>query len=264
MLGALGAACAVARAAHAQSSCPLADLPAYAHNDYENERPLDDALAAGYRGVEVDVFLIDGVVRVGHDRGRARRAGTLEELYLAPLAERIARCGRLTPDRDRPFLLLIEIKERSPDTFDAVARLLARHAGMFGANVPGGGREVEVVMVGWHPRADAGERAAPLAYQWRIAGHADTLVAPTERSVRLLSLDYGKTMGRPWRTAAGRRRWLRTLAAVRRGAAGRLVRVHNVPADSAIYARLLAAGADLIGTRELGATRRILTSIARR
>lgn len=30
-------------------------LPAYAHNDYRNERPLHDAVELGYRGVEVDL-----------------------------------------------------------------------------------------------------------------------------------------------------------------------------------------------------------------
>ena len=32
---------------------------AHAHNDYEHERPLYDAIAHGFNSVEADVFLVD-------------------------------------------------------------------------------------------------------------------------------------------------------------------------------------------------------------
>ena len=54
-------------------TCPRADLPAYAHNDYRNEAPLSEALALGYSGVEADVYLVNGVLRLGHDRREAQR-----------------------------------------------------------------------------------------------------------------------------------------------------------------------------------------------
>ena len=56
----------------AQPACTQTALPAYSHNDYERQHPLLDALAHGYRGVEVDIFHVDGVLRVGHDRRTAR------------------------------------------------------------------------------------------------------------------------------------------------------------------------------------------------
>jgi len=91
-----------------QPPCPRSTLPAYAHNDYENARPLIDALRLGFSGVEADVFLVDGVLRVGHDRQQAQRGKTLETLYLIPLREIISRCGRLTHD-GRGFLLAVVI-----------------------------------------------------------------------------------------------------------------------------------------------------------
>ena len=42
----------------AQSGCTRGTLPAYAHNDYANARPLTDALSLGFRGAEADVFLV--------------------------------------------------------------------------------------------------------------------------------------------------------------------------------------------------------------
>jgi hypothetical protein len=65
-------------------------------------------------------------------------------------------------------------------------------------------------------------------------------------------------MGRWWVGAAGRRRWLEGLRSVRAAAGGRLIRVHDVPADSAVYKRLLDAGVDLIGTKELARTEALL------
>ena len=44
---------------------PLAQ--AHAHNDYEHERPLFDALEHGFTSVEADVWLVDGELLVAHD-----------------------------------------------------------------------------------------------------------------------------------------------------------------------------------------------------
>ena len=39
----------------------------HAHNDYEHERPLFDALDNGFCSIEVDIFLVGGKFLVGHD-----------------------------------------------------------------------------------------------------------------------------------------------------------------------------------------------------
>jgi hypothetical protein len=230
--------------------CRRAGLPAYSHNDYENERPLVDAVAAGYRGVEADVFLVEGELRVGHDRRSAGWAGTLEATYIAPLAAHVARCGRLTGEREHPFLLALEIKEPSRPAYDAVVALLARHPGAFDLAGTAPHAPIRVVMVGWHPSD------VPVNHQRRVSRREDTLTAG---AAVLLSLDYGKTVGRPWRSAAARRRWLRTVAALERRAPDRMLRVHNVPVRRAIYLELLGAGVDLIGTKRLAATRELLS-----
>jgi hypothetical protein len=246
----------------AQPACTQTALPAYSHNDYERQHPLLDALAHGYRGVEVDIFHVDGVLRVGHDRRTARGGGSFEALYLAPLVERIERCGRLTREGEPPFLLALEIKERSPETYEALRPLLVRYATLFVA--PTGLRApVEIVMVGWRPAGDDRAPIGGVASQHRIARESDTLVADPEGRVRLLSLDYGKTMGRFWVGGGARRRWLRTLSAAKRVSPGRLLRVHNAPVDGPTYAALLAAGVDLIGTKRLDESRRTLERLAR-
>ena len=46
----------------------VSPLPqAHAHNDYEHDRPLRDALDPGFTSVEADVWLVDGKLLVAHD-----------------------------------------------------------------------------------------------------------------------------------------------------------------------------------------------------
>ena len=244
----------------AQTECPRADLPAYAHNDYENGRPLQDALAAGYRGVEADVFLVDGQLRVGHDRGQAARSGTLEALYLAPLAAIAERCGTLTDSTSGPFLLFVEITEQSGPTYDALMAALARHDRWLTVDARQRGRPIEVVLVGWLP-PPRGTGGRLVMRQHRIEARGDTIIDARDPRVRLLSLDYGSTMGGRWRLPATRRGWLETIRAARRGAGGRPIRAHDVPADARTYRALFDAGVDLIGTKELRATRAALGTL---
>jgi hypothetical protein len=237
-------------AAWSQDPCPRADLPAYAHNDYANPRPLADALALGYRGAEADVFLVGGVLRLGHDRRRAGHGQTFEARYLRPLHALVVRCGVVTAD-GVPFLLAVEFKEASRASYDSLAALLARYPGLSPA--------VEVVLVGWHPGPAVLTAApVPLGWQHRLDRRPMDPRAPLDGGARLVSLDYGKTLGRWWLRAAGRRAWLEALRAARAAHPDRRFRVHNVPVNGSVYRVLRDAGIDLIGTKHLAATAAIL------
>ncbi len=233
------------------------ERPLYAHNDYTNRHPLTDALAARVRGVEADVFLIDGVLRVGHDRRAARRGRRLDSLYLLPLAERIAQCGALTAD-GRPFLLTIEQKERSRTTYDSLTALLARVPMRLARDT--GTSPVLVVLVGWVPPINDSNVARP-ARHVALRDEPDPAQTPRSGDDALLSLDYGKTIGRS-RIRGGGARWWGVLEAWRAAYPQRLLRVHNVPPHSATYAALLRAGVDLIGTKSLAASVSILEALA--
>ncbi len=261
------AAVTVPRVAAAQARCPRASLPAYAHNDYQNARPLDEALERGFRGIEVDVFLVDGTLRVGHDRRAARRGGTLEAIYLGPLRTLAERCGTLTAD-GRPFLVFVELKEHTPATYDALVHLLSGYQALFAptAAAPVGRSAVEIVLVGWHPATPQAALGVDslLRVHHRLVRPGPLVPHDPAGRLRMLSVDYGKTIGRWWRTPAGRRRWLARLRAVKGAAPTRLLRVHNVPPDAGVYTMLLEAGVDLIGTKQLATTQRLLSTSSSR
>ena len=49
----------------------------HAHNDYEQEKPLFDALDNGFCSIEVDIFLVEGKFLVGHDKKDLRPEKTI-------------------------------------------------------------------------------------------------------------------------------------------------------------------------------------------
>lgn len=246
--------------------CPNAPLvAAYAHNDYENEHPLRDALRLGYRGIEADVFLVEGEIRVAHDRGGTRPGRTLQSLYLEPLRAIAAECGRIT-SASEPFWMNVEIKEESRATYDTLCAVLAQYSDLLwvvehGEERPGA---VLVTLVGWHPPID------DLARESRRWVHVQQQVVTRSMHfepspvVRLVSLNYGKTIrwsGRaPMPSSA--QGWLDALQFAKGSAPGRIARVYNVPPRAEIYRALYASGVDLIGTEDLEASERVLRGLA--
>jgi hypothetical protein len=254
----------------AQAPCneDRATLPAYAHNDYDNPAPLHDAMRLGYAGAEADLVLVDGVLLVAHERRDARPRRTFEALYLRPLRDLVARCSTVV-STPRRFLLNVELKERSRAAYDSLEALLGRYEDVVGSVDPR--REVgapsvqtreapvEVVLVGWHPPLeDLAKRSTLHARVQLKLGSADTREPVPSALVRLVSLDYGKTIGRDRRRADT---WLGALRRARQTMPGRIARVYNVPVRAEVYAALLEAGVDLIGTEDLVGTRRELARV---
>jgi len=230
-------------------------LPAYAHNDYYNRRPLLDALRLGYRGVEADVFRVGEELLVGHDRAETRSRNTLGRLYLAPLLDRARSCGYILRD-STPFLLNIEIKERDPAAVRLLVTLLGTYEEMFAdTRRPG----VQVTLVGWWPDTLAAPSSWPtyLRVQVSIDGH--TPAAPPVWPVGLVSVDYGKALRWSGRGPVPRAATA-VMATARRVAMsyGVPIRVHHAPAQQRIYDWLVAEGVTLIGSRDLVRDRELL------
>jgi hypothetical protein len=128
-LGLVAPASAGDRAADWSEVKPLS--AAHAHNDYEHERPLLDALDHGFTSVEADVWLVGGELLVAHDLAQVQPDRTLESLYLEPLRRRIAaNGGAVYPGWRESFQLLIDVKSEAETTYAAVDRALRDHAGM--------------------------------------------------------------------------------------------------------------------------------------
>lgn len=110
----------------------VAPLPrAHAHNDYEHDRPLLDALDNGFNSVEADIFLVDGELLVAHDRKDLSKDRTLENLYLQPLAERVRKNGGRVFKDGPVFRLLIDIKSSGSATWLKLNEVMAGYSDIF-------------------------------------------------------------------------------------------------------------------------------------
>ncbi|MDP9793651.1 glycerophosphoryl diester phosphodiesterase [Catenuloplanes nepalensis] len=118
-------------AAPAAQAAPAKVRPlpqAHAHNDYEHERPLLDALDHGFTSVEADIYLVDGELLVAHDPEDLRPGRTLEALYLDPLVERVrANRGRVYRGSPISLQLLIDIKNTGVATYTALDATLREY-----------------------------------------------------------------------------------------------------------------------------------------
>ena len=101
---------------------------AHSHNDYEQKRPLLDALDHGFCNVEADIYLVDGQLLVAHDRKDLKPERTLQKLYLDPLRERIKANGGKVFKDGPPCFLLIDVKTGAEETYAALDKVLAQYA----------------------------------------------------------------------------------------------------------------------------------------
>jgi glycerophosphoryl diester phosphodiesterase len=104
---------------------------AHAHNDYEHDRPLLDALDNGFCSVEADIWLVDGKLLVAHDRDDVQSQRTLTALYLDPLRARVKRNGGSVYRDGPPFTLLIDLKSEPTSTYAVLREVLASYGDIF-------------------------------------------------------------------------------------------------------------------------------------
>src|SRR3954469_16036886 len=101
---------------------------AHAHNDYEHNRPLYDALDHGFTSVESDVWLVDGELLVAHDREGVNPDRTLESLYLEPLLDEVKKNGgSVYPGYEHEFILWVDIKSQGVETYQAIHKELRKY-----------------------------------------------------------------------------------------------------------------------------------------
>ncbi len=251
------------QAAESRSASPTPLPRAHAHNDYEHERPLLDALAHGFCGIEADVHLVEGELLVAHDREDVKPGRTLESLYLDPLRERVrANGGRVYPNGPT-VLLLVDVKGAAEPTYRVLKDKLAPYAGML-TRFRDGRIETNAVTV-----VISGNRATSL-----IRAEADRFAAMDGRLpdlegdappafIPLVSDNWNSHFR--WRgtgeISPEEREKLRTIVH-RAHAQGRQIRWWATPDRVEAWRELDQAGVDWINTDNLGGLREYLLRTA--
>lgn len=265
-LGVLVAAGAVLLTALPATAADGAEpLPrAHAHNDYEHERPLLDALDHGFTSVEADIYLVDGELRVGHDPEDLRPGRTLQSLYLEPLALRVRQgYGHVFPGSRRQLQLLVDIKNTGAATYTELDKVLGAYRKMLttyhkGKVKPGA---VTVVISGDRPRELMAAQERRYAF---YDGRMSDLGQGNPSLIPLISDNW--TNHFTWRgdgemPAAERDKLRQIVATAHRD--GQRVRFWATPdtagpAREAIWRELIAADVDHINTDDLAGLQQFL------
>ena len=141
-------------------SAKITPIPyGHAHNDYAHERPLQDAIEAGFTSIEVDIFYLKGEFYVSHDRPLVlKEEQTLENLYLRPLQARFQELGAIYPSYRQPVFLMLDLKNQDAGLYEALKHkilpyqeLFRRYEGEFEVPAPmilfiSGNRPVEAIL----------------------------------------------------------------------------------------------------------------------
>ena len=221
---------------------PLATTGLHAHNDYEHSRPLLEALEAGATSVEADIWLIDGVLRVSHERPLNPKATpTLEELYLRPLALWVAaHGGRVYPLTEVPFQLMIDIKADGEAAFAALEEAFASYRWL----------PVRVVLSGDRPKELIEAQEAPFFYlDGRQEDLAESRWSGLMPMVSMSYRHYSNWSGRGAMPGKDRESIRELVQSAH--AAGATVRLWAVPEEEAAWQELKALGVDWLSVDDL-------------
>lgn len=236
---------------------------AHAHNDYEHERPLFDALSHGFTSVEADIYLVGGELLVGHDPEDLVPGRTLQSLYLDPLA-RLTRAGKV-----RKLQLLVDIKNTGAATYTELDRVLRSYRKMLTSYRNGRVHRdsVTVVISGDRPRELM--QAQRVRYAFYDGRSADLNSGVPASFIPLISDNWNNLFTwqgvgpMPAAEQAKLRQFVRDAHA-----AGQRVRFWATPdvpgpAREAVWRELVAADVDHINTDDLAGLEAFLRSLPR-
>ena len=220
---------------------------AHAHNDYEHERPLFDALRYGFSSVEADVYLVGGKLLVSHTRP-IFTSRTLVQLYLAPL-DSILRVnqGKIHAGYGGPFYLMIDLKSEAVSTYAALRQVLVDYPALSRPSATGG---VIIFLSGNRPIEDVlKDPAAPVALDGRPGdigkGYSRVKMPVISDTYTKWSDWNGKGLPGPDDLIK-----IKELAG-RVHAEGKKLRLWAIPDNPTAWKVLLESGVDLINTDKL-------------
>jgi hypothetical protein len=227
---------------------------AHAHNDYEHAQPLEDALAAGFTSVEVDIWFRDDAIHVSHDAFTTK--GTLEELYLDKFDVLLEEDPSVHDD-GAPFFLWLDLKDGSASLRNKLVGTLALRDWIttFDDNgvVEGGDRAVTIVLTGDKASKEALIADTPAPRPFARDSNDLALDTETDATVIASALNFGAYVGSWDGQGEPPAALSRQCACVveRAHAVGRKVRLFGGPDTPASWTFQLDHGVDFVNADDL-------------
>ena len=217
---------------------------AHSHNDYEQKRPLLDAVASRISSVEADLFLEGDVIMVAHDRGKWR--GEFESLYLKPLNE-LWQKDALPVRGGETFLLWLDLKDGSPALRRHLRRVLGTYPVTSRAD-PAHAR-VQIILTGDKAGKEAFVAEYPSELVSRDSNDFSQDDPPGSQAWSWYALDWKKIgiwNGEGSMPASERKQLLEIVGRIH--ASGRKVRLWRHPATLGFWREASDCGVDRLGT----------------
>jgi glycerophosphoryl diester phosphodiesterase len=242
------ALCITAAAADIPRMDPL--MRAHAHNDYLHPRPLADALSHGFRSVEADVWLTNGVLLVAHDFDKTAPDRTLQKLYLDPLRAFVK--TNPAARSAQSITLLIDVKSEAETTWAALRAVLNGYPEILTRFESNRIQTNAVTAIVSGERAAATMRAEIIRFAALDGRLPDLETNPSLALMPLISDNWTKQF--QWRGNGPlpdeERMKLRALVR-RTHAQGRRLRLWAAPDNPSGWKELFEAGVDLLNTDKL-------------
>jgi glycerophosphoryl diester phosphodiesterase len=241
----------------AEPSAPVVFTRAYSHNDYEQPRPLFDALDRGFFGVEADVHLRGRELLIGHTGGDVKPGVTLQKLYLDPLLARVrANGGRVYPGGPPGFLLMIEFKSDGEESYPVLREILENYKEMLSIYTPDriDEKAVTVVITGHRPNDMLKAEAARYA---GIDGDLGDLKKPDATLFPVISDPWWKIAGVDSDSDGIVVEHFKKYADAAH-ARGRKIRFYGIPNKPWAWDIMYRAGVDYINADDLEGLRKFL------
>lgn len=212
----------------------------HAHNDYQKQEPLYNALRNKVYSVEADVYLVGDSLRVAHDPKDRLTAPSLISLYLQPIADLFAKHrGHIAADPDYAPILMIDVKENGPAAIAQLARDLSGFPGVFDRSV--NSHAVQIVISGERgPIESWTQQPANIQFDGRPYEIYDSATLARVAFVSDSYLNYT----RPKDSIDAHVRQL----AEKSHAMGKLLRLWAIPDNPDSWRHLLKLGVDIINT----------------
>jgi hypothetical protein len=243
------------------SDLPKPLVQAHAHNDYEQKRPLLDALDNGFCSFEADIHLVNGQLLVAHNRSQVKTNRTLQSLYLDPLRERIRKNGGRVYAGGPECTLLIDFKSDWHSMYPVLRKALEQYSDILSTFRDGQKQTNAIIAIVTGNRAKemfAREIVRYAAYDGELSDLDSTAPATL---IPWISSNWTHTFG--WRGSGNFPESDRTkLKEIVRKAheKGRKVRFWGAPDTPVFWRELLACEVDLINTDDLDGLERFLTA----
>ena len=222
----------------------------HAHNDYEHDQPLKEALNLGYTSIEIDIHLIGDELFVSHGRPLVpNKKRTLKVMYLDPLYEIITKNhGQVFPESDLPLTLLIDFKTKGDEIYWKLKDQLKEYKTLF--KEPGSEMPLNIIVSGNVPFTTILEDHSRLV---SIDGRPDDLgIGFHSDFMPLISEDFAKVCN--WNGVgtiqpSELNKIQKLVDQVHRE--NKKVRFWNIPDQELVWNTLLVNGVDFINTDRL-------------